>query len=208
MIYDPKIIGNEGEIKLVWKFVLYDKIHFSYIHEFLIDAYNGSILLDYSLVKNILNRTIYNCDNLGLDNDGIIARTEGSAPTNITDVDLAYDLLQDAYNYYFNKHGRNSIDDNGMELIAHVYYCSSIYGCPMQNAYWNGKQILGLVGNDELYFGEDYVVDDIMGHEYTHGVTDFESDLTYLNQSGASNEAFSDIWGGFIDLTSPLFRLL
>ena len=36
---------------------------------------------------------------------------------------------------------------------------------------------------------------DIVAHEYTHGVTDATSKLIYVNESGALNEAFSDIMG-------------
>jgi hypothetical protein len=36
----------------------------------------------------------------------------------------------------------------------------------------------------------------------THGVTEYESGLIYYAQSGAINEAFSDIWGEFVDLTN------
>ena len=39
-------------------------------------------------------------------------------------------------------------------------------------------------------------------NEYTHGVTEYESNLNYTMQSGAINESFSDIWGEFIDLTN------
>src|SRR4029453_283590 len=36
---------------------------------------------------------------------------------------------------------------------------------------------------------------DVVGHELSHGVTDFSSGLIYRNESGALNEAFSDIMG-------------
>ncbi len=36
---------------------------------------------------------------------------------------------------------------------------------------------------------------DIVGHELTHGVTDYTSSLIYQNESGALNESFSDIMG-------------
>ena len=36
---------------------------------------------------------------------------------------------------------------------------------------------------------------DIVAHEYTHGVTDYSSDLVYSFESGALNESFSDIMG-------------
>ena len=46
------------------------------------------------------------------------------------------------------------------------------------------------------------VVDDVVAHEMTHGVTEYESNLIYSYQSGAINESFSDIWGEFVDLTN------
>ena len=36
---------------------------------------------------------------------------------------------------------------------------------------------------------------DIVAHELTHGVTDYTSNLIYQNESGALNEAFSDMMG-------------
>ena len=41
--------------------------------------------------------------------------------------------------------------------------------------------------------------DDVVGHELTHGVTEFTSGLLYYFQSGAINESMSDIFGEFID---------
>ena len=40
---------------------------------------------------------------------------------------------------------------------------------------------------------------DIVAHEITHGVTEFTSDLIYLNESGALNESFSDIMGTAVE---------
>ncbi len=40
---------------------------------------------------------------------------------------------------------------------------------------------------------------DIVAHELTHGVTDYTSSLIYQNESGALNEAFSDIMGTSVE---------
>lgn len=40
---------------------------------------------------------------------------------------------------------------------------------------------------------------DIVAHELTHGVTDFSSRLIYRNESGALNEAFSDMMGTAVE---------
>ncbi len=47
----------------------------------------------------------------------------------------------------------------------------------------------------------DYVAGalDIVAHELTHGVTDYSSSLIYMNESGALNEAFSDIMGTSVE---------
>ena len=54
-----------------------------------------------------------------------------------------------------------------------------------------------------MYFGDGYAyADDVVAHELTHVVTDFESNLIYSYQSGAINESLSDMWGEFVDLTN------
>jgi len=40
---------------------------------------------------------------------------------------------------------------------------------------------------------------DVVAHELTHGVTNFTSSLIYLNESGALNEAFSDVVGTSVE---------
>jgi Zn-dependent metalloprotease len=40
---------------------------------------------------------------------------------------------------------------------------------------------------------------DIVAHEIAHGVTEFTSDLIYMNESGALNESFSDVIGSSVE---------
>jgi Zn-dependent metalloprotease len=53
-----------------------------------------------------------------------------------------------------------------------------------------------------MRFGQGYATDDVVGHEFTHAITEFTSGLVYENQSGAINESLSDIFGEFIDLNN------
>ena len=39
---------------------------------------------------------------------------------------------------------------------------------------------------------------DVIGHELTHGVTEQEAGLQYLDQSGALNESVSDVFGSLV----------
>jgi bacillolysin len=78
-----------------------------------------------------------------------------------------------------------------MQLRATVRVCDFRFECPFQNAFWDGTQ---------MAFGQGFAsADDVVAHELTHGVTDFTSELLYVYQSGAINEALSDIMGEFVD---------
>ncbi|MGB8984479.1 MAG: M4 family metallopeptidase, partial [Anaerolineales bacterium] len=104
------------------------------------------------------------------------------------DAQAAFQYTLDTYNFYANLHGRDSIDNAGMELITSVHY-----GTGYQNAYWNGSQ---------MTYGDGWTADDVVAHEISHGVTQNESGLIYYGQSGAINESFSDLWGEFVDQTN------
>jgi len=66
------------------------------------------------------------------------------------------------------------------------------------NAYWNGSQ-MAYGDGDGVTFIEFPGDLDVVGHELSHGVTDATSNLIYQNESGALNEAFSDIMGTSIE---------
>src|SRR5262249_46427006 len=62
------------------------------------------------------------------------------------------------------------------------------------NAFWNGTQMVFGDGDGDL-FNPFTVCVDVIGHELTHGVTQYESNLPYVAQSGALNESLSDVFG-------------
>ena len=162
----------------------------------LVEAHTGLIALHFSQVDTARYRQIYDNQNnpaYGLPGNGPV-RVEGGGPTGIPDVDLAYDYSGDTYDFFWSHYGRDSLDGAGMSLVNTVRYCPDAANCPYPNAFWNGQQMV---------FGESYAAaDDVVGHELTHGVTDYESHLYYFWQSGALSESFSDVWGEFIDLTN------
>jgi Zn-dependent metalloprotease len=107
-------------------------------------------------------------------------------------VDAQYyaNVVDDFYADTFN---RDSIDGEGMEILSVVHFDKGY--C---NAFWNGAYMTYGDGNgrDCLPLSGGLDVD---GHELTHGVTDFTSDLIYENESGALNEGFSDMMGNTIE---------
>jgi len=76
-----------------------------------------------------------------------------------------------------------------MTIISTLHYDAGY--C---NAFWNGEQMTYGDGDgaacQPLSGGLD-----VVSHELTHGVTEFTSGLIYENESGALNEAFSDMMG-------------
>jgi len=123
---------------------------------------------------------------------GATVRTEGQAPTSDVEVNEAYDGLGATYTFYSEVFARDSVDDHGLPLIASVHY-----GDHYDNAFWNGDQMVFGDGDGEL-FSRFTIALDVIGHELTHGVTQYTAGLAYLNQAGALNESVSDVFGSMV----------
>jgi Zn-dependent metalloprotease len=100
------------------------------------------------------------------------------------------------YKYYLNHHGRRGIDDNRdflvQKSIVHV-------GKRWNNAAWQPIQKQMIFGDGDGVLFIPLTALDVVAHELTHGVTSYESGLIYQNQSGALNEATSDILAVFME---------
>jgi Zn-dependent metalloprotease len=203
-IYNPALVGNHGDDNtLVWRMDVKSKQSAGDIRELvLVDAINGNVVLHYNQIHHAKNRRTYDRNNVrpstsdvteGL--PGTLMRVEGQGPVGIADVNNAHDFAGDTYDFYLTNHARDSLDGAGMTMISTVRYCTADINddCPLQNAFWNGSQMV---------YGVGFTVDDVVGHELTHAVTQKESGLLYFNESGAINESFSDVWGEFVDLTN------
>ena len=126
------------------------------------------------------------------------ARGEGDPPTGDKAVDEAYDGSGATYDIYQTVYGRNSIDGNNLRLDSTVHYQKGY-----DNAFWNGQQMVYGDGDEdqpepERLFNRFTIAIDIIGHELTHGVTQYEAKLVYRNQPGALNESFSDVFGSLV----------
>lgn len=96
------------------------------------------------------------------------------------------------FDYFFTTHSRNSFDNSGSEIIAYMDL-----GVNVNNAYWNGLYMQ--FGKGDGVTRTSWGSLDVVGHEFTHGVTEYSANLIYLNESGALNESFSDIFGTMIE---------
>ncbi|WP_327392148.1 M4 family metallopeptidase [Streptomyces sp. NBC_01186] len=136
-------------------------------------------------------RTIYDAKNKET-LPGKKVREEGSKPAKDASVNRAYAGLGATFELYLSAYARYSIDGSGLPLDATVHYGEE-YG----NAFWDGKQMVFGDGDGELF--RDFTLPvDVIGHELTHGVTQYTANLEYFGQSGALNESVSDVFGSLI----------
>jgi Zn-dependent metalloprotease len=180
---DPAVWGNH----LAWLVRIYDEAEPSR-NLYVVDAHTGEVLTIYDELTDARNRII--SDAQTTNTNGFIVREEGDPPIFDKDTDDAYDFLGATYDYFSIEHSRDSYNNAGAGLRATVHY-----GVNFRNAFWNGLRMI---------FGDGFTVDDVTAHELSHAVTKHTANLIYLNQSGALNESYSDIFGEIVDLDYAL----
>ena len=137
------------------------------------------------------HRTIYDARH-HTDLPGRKVRSEGSDPGKDATVNRAYAGLGATFELYLKAYERQSIDGNGLPLDATVHFDNDY-----NNAFWNGEQMVFGDGDGEIFL--DFTIPiDVIGHELTHGVTQYTANLTYFGQPGALNESLSDVFGSLI----------
>ncbi|MCX5770317.1 MAG: M4 family metallopeptidase [Candidatus Hydrogenedentes bacterium] len=198
VIYDPVVVGNAGNPHLAWRVIVGDANRQIPLYQIVSDAMAGELLKMVPLVYSALDREIWG--------DGII-RFEGEDPVNpdlYPGVNECYDILGYAYDYFYSNFGRDSVDDNGLTLIAEVraVYDGACWGSICED------QPPGVIGcmegqfpfNGIVLLEPDFVVDDVLGHEYGHGVDHFEEGVWFSGEPGAIDEHLADVWGELFDL--------
>ena len=138
------------------------------------------------------NRTIADAKNTET-LPGTVVRKEGADPTGDEAADEAYDGLGATFALFSEVYDRNSIDGAGLPLNATVHY-----GVEYDNAFWDGDRMVFGDGDGEI-FGRFTASLTVIGHELTHGVTQYTAGLAYEGQSGALNESVSDVFGSLVE---------
>ncbi len=113
--------------------------------------------------------------------------------------------MRNAFDYYNSTWNHESYDGNGGLMdVYNDYVFSDNQGNPTgKNARFEPviDNILVGSGATTTLFTDDYNTDDILGHEFTHGVIYYAhiDPLLYMNESGALNESFADIFGEAVE---------
>jgi len=112
------------------------------------------------------------------------------------------------YDYYFKRHGRRGLDDKNLEIdgIVHPLARSEasrqspdVINMFINNAFFCCDGLMMYGDGDGRSFNYMAGGLDVVGHEMSHVFTQYSSNLTYQDESGALNEAFSDIMGASIE---------
>ena len=136
-------------------------------------------------------RTVYDAGH-GTALPGTKVRGEADEPGRDATVNRAFSGLGATFELFLKAYGRHSIDGDGLPLDATVHYDEDY-----NNAFWNGEQMVFGDGDGEIFL--DFTIPiDVIGHELTHGVTQYTANLTYYGQPGALNESMSDVFGALI----------
>lgn len=120
-----------------------------------------------------------------------LVRSEGQKATKDKAADEAYNHSGTTFDFFARVYGRAGIDQANLPMTSSVHY-QEVPGEGYDNAFWDGRQ---MVYGDGTIFNRMTLALDVVAHELTHGVTQFEAGLLYENQSGALNEHFSDVFG-------------
>ncbi len=178
----------EEPVFLAWKFeATWSDAQGTYKERIYIDAQDGTILDRQGLIWAAKYRKIYTA-NHGTSLPGSLLFTEGGSSSDSAAM-AAYNNLGSTYDFYKNVFGRDSYDGSGASLIATVHFSSNY-----NNAYWNGSQMVFGDGDGSTFSSLSGALD-VVAHELTHAVTEYTANLTYSYESGALNEATSDIMG-------------
>ncbi|WP_443044047.1 M4 family metallopeptidase [Streptomyces sp. NBC_00322] len=119
-------------------------------------------------------------------------RIEGDPPTRDATVNRAYSALGDTYDFFLTAFGRDSLDGEGLPLVAVVHS-----GETYNNAFWDGEQMIYGDGDGEVF--QDFTIPmDVTAHELTHGVVQYTANLSFYDQPGALHESICDVFGSLV----------
>ena len=170
-----------------------------------VDARDGTVLEATTRQRTAFNLEIFNargqwsgtCFNWPDDPSVPYAEENGRLDrvAERADGELAYDSIQAVYDYFADDdtYDRDSYDGDGSQI--EIFF-------NVGNDQWDGSPNASWIsgpGCQIITFADGYPTLDIVGHEFTHGITADTAGLVYCRMAGAINEHMSDVFGALID---------
>ncbi|CAM2006872.1 PKD domain-containing protein [Acanthopleuribacter pedis] len=179
--------------------------HF-YMERMMIDAETQGLIGSETLIHSALDRRVHTANNgcfapiFGTSLPGRQVISEGGASDDYV-AQGAYDNTGTTYWFFYHMFGRDSYDGRGIPLVStvHITFATGLFpsNCSPNNAAFLQapyNQMLYGDGDGEI-LRETALSLDVTAHELAHGFTNSTSRLVYQRESGAINEAMSDIFG-------------
>ncbi|HEX8972834.1 M4 family metallopeptidase [Oryzihumus sp.] len=193
-VYDSRLLGTPGPRTqaLVWRTEVTAAGRPDVRELVLVDADRGTVALHFSEVdQDASPQTVCDFNEVRQASVDCTSNVVPDPSTAGGDAQKAYENALATDTFYRSVLGRAGIDGNNLPILSTVQYCPTAGACPYDNAFWNGRQMV---------YGQDLPgALDVVGHELTHGVTQYTSGLLYYYQSGAINESLSDVMGELVD---------
>ncbi|MCB9780618.1 MAG: M4 family metallopeptidase [Alphaproteobacteria bacterium] len=186
------VLPQDGQDRLTWAVRIRDveDAEKPSIPMIFVDAHTGEIawkyddLQSYSLsdsdktTYDLRNRTSYGRATVGSSSDGELLTT--------------HDAVGETLAFLAAEYSRDSFNGGGAVVKSYGHYSRSYV-----NAFWDGSRLT--FGDGDGYYSTYLGVLDVAAHELGHAVTDYEADLVYSNESGALNEAASDMLAAAVE---------
>ncbi len=163
---------------------------------YFVNAGRPAIVHRFDAGEHVKQRKTYTADNRAAV-PGRILIAEGERARNDAVAQAAHDGAGKVYDYFWNAFKRDAIDGRGSPMVSTVHYGSDPEDA--ENAAWIGERQQMIYGDGGKLFKPLANALDVVGHEFTHGVTDATAGLIYQGQPGALNESYSDVFGALID---------
>ena len=203
VVYAP----NDAPPVLAFEFVLefVDEQAF-YMERMYLNVKGGQLENSVNLIHSALERRIHDVDGgclsaiFGASLPGQQVISEGGSSSDEV-AQGAYDNTGATWWFYHHMFDRDSWDGNGIPLVStvHITFSTGIFpvNCSPNNAAFLPAPYNQMVygDGDGQILKETALSLDVTAHELTHGVTNSTSNLVYQRESGAINEAMSDIFG-------------
>ncbi len=198
MVTKPELqyaVGRDGKMYLVWAADIASESKAGpHLDRVFIDATTGEQVAIAPKILTAKSWKTYTANN-GTSLPGSLVLTNNQSTSDQV-IQAIHDHTSIVYDYYSGVHGRDSYNGAGATIKSTGHYKSGYV-----NAYWNGSQMVYGDG-DGTNSGPLGDALDVVAHELTHAVTTNTANLAYQNESGALNEAWSDIMGASVEAYS------
>lgn len=182
------VVDEGGKAQLAWKAsVSYEADGDEQLDHLYIHAETARVIAVHPQHHYALNRKIYDAGH-NTSIPGVLALSEGGTSAD-AGIQGTYVNLGVVYNYYFQRHGRDSFDGTGGTIEAVVHYSNNY-----NNLFWNGSRLI-IGDGDGITFSPFGLAVDLVAHEYTHAVIERTAGLVYSGESGAINEGLAYFFG-------------